>query len=478
MRAPAHLAAAAAPLEQLRAGMEDLIVRPSPRLTPLGVLVTLAVAGWLIAAPTQAQDDGEPDPSFSGDGLLANGNEPYAAWTPRALAVLPNQEVVVVGDLTTSVGMDHLRISVAGDAITTCQAGIPLLADFEGLTALVDRAGRLVVAGRSTFTGAPDQQRGLIGRFTATNPCSFDSGWSDNGWQILDGASFCDGEDCAVVDVAEIPTTNAALYALLSSRVNSLVARLFVVRFRGGDGEVDVTFGVDGYAEVTAPDLGTLSSLGAQLVIDGAERPLVIATRYDPDAALDADPFLFRFTADGERDASFGDDGVEVLNDTSVDGFPAGLALSSNGAVGYGINLDSGSFVTARAAVRMPDGAGDDVILSAKRITGIAAQGDGKFLVLLDETTDDGMEIYRLRWNGTSFNPDPTFGNAGHFPLDVDLGGANWEEGTALVLSTGRPWLAGRADGDSSSGMFAMRLRSGFVFADGFELGSTFFWRR
>lgn len=454
-------------------------MRPSRRLRPFAAVVVSIAAAWLPPTPAHAQIDGEPDPSFSGDGILSNGNEPFGQWEPRALAVMPNQEVVVVGDLASTAGMDHLRVSVNGNAITECEAGILLLAELEGLAVLVDRAGRLVVGGRSTFSGAPDQDRGLIGRFTSANPCTFDSSWSDNGWQILDGESFCDTEECAVVDLAESPTAGARLYALLASRVNSLVARLFVVGFRA-NGDVDTSFGDGGYAEVATTELGTLSSTGAQLVVDGGGRPLVLASRYDPDIVLDADPFLIRFTDGGDLDMTFGDDGVEVVDDISgIDGFPAGLVLGSDGALVFGINLDSGNG-TGRASVMRPDGSPPlNALFPNRRIAGVAVQGDGKPLVLLDDVTDDGMEMARLLV-GTAgvLDPDPTFGSAGSVALDVDLGGADWDQPVAMVLSTGRPWLVGRAAGDSGAGMFAMRLRNRFVFADGFEIGTTSFWRR
>jgi hypothetical protein len=453
-------------------------MRRAPRTLPLAIVAALATAS-LSFEPAMAQVDGLPDSSFSGDGILSDGSEPYGQWDPRALAVLPNQEVVVVGDLASTVGMDHLRVSVNGNAVTECAAGILLLAEFEGLAVLVDRAGRLVVAGRSTFTGAPDQDRGLIGRFTSANPCAFDSGWSDNGWQILDGESFCDSEDCAVLDLAESPTAGARLYALLSSRVSSLVARLFVVGFRA-NGDLDTSFGDGGYAEVTAPDLGTLSGVGAQIVVDAAGRPLVLATRWDPDVAVDPDVFLARFTAAGVLDSDFHVDGIQIVDDIAAyDTFPAGLVLLADGSVAVGINRpnrDTCAVFGFRADGTSAGGAGGNFGLST-RIGGLAGQGDGKLLVLLDDLTSDKMETLRLVF-GDVIDVDPTYGDGGSWPLDVDLGGGDAQQTVALVLSTGRPWLVGTADGDSGAGMFAMRLRNRYVFADGFEIGTTSFWRR
>ena len=451
-------------------------MRPSLRLRALAAVVSLATAAVLTAAAASAQVDGLPDESFSGDGVLSDGTEPFAEYVPRALAVRPNQEVVVVGDLAPTVGMDHLIVNVAGNLITECGAGILLLGEFEGLAVLVDRAGRLVVAGRSTFSGAPDQDRGLIGRFTSANPCAFDGSWSDNGWQVLDSESFCDTEECAVVDLAESPTAGARLYALLASRVNSLVVRLFVVGFRA-NGDVDTSFGDGGYAEVTTPDLGTLSSVGAQLVVDAVGRPLVLATRWDPDVAVDPDVFLARFTAAGVLDSDFHVDGIRIVDDIEAyDAFPAGLVLLAEGSVALGINLtnrDRGAVYTLRA-----DGSfvGAGVNLGSTRIGGLAAQGD-KLLVLLDDLTSDKMETLRLVF-GDVIDVDPTYGDGGSWPLDVDLGGGDLQQTVALVLSTGRPWLVGTADGDAGAGMFAMRLRNRYLFADGFEIGTTSFWRR
>ena len=73
---------------------------------------------------------------------------------------------------------------------------------------------------------------------------------------------------------------------------------------------------------------------------------------------------------------------------------------------------------------------------------------------------------------------DDSFGFLGAGAVEIDLGGGDWQESTALVLSAGRPFVVGRAAGDAADGMFAARLRNRYVFADGFEIGATSFWRR
>jgi hypothetical protein len=443
-------------------------------LRPFATAVALLAVGWLAAVPAPAQVDGSLDPGFSGDGVLSNGNEPFSIYTPRAVAVLPNQEVVVVGDLAPTLGMDHLRVSVDGNALTECDAAIAQLDEFEGLAVLVDRAGRLMVTGRGTFSGTPDQDRGLVGRFTAASPCTFDNTWSDDGWQTLDGTSFCDDEDCALIDLAESPTESARLYGLLSSRVNSLVARLFVVRFYV-NGSVDGTFGVDGYAELAEAGLGTLTSV-ARLAVDAAGRPLVLASRYDPNSSLDADSFIARFTIGGALDSSFSGNGWIEIGDTDQnDSFPADLVVAADGTLLIGDNVDD----VGRIVAIRPDLTTTSRSFTDHRLAGLAAQGNGRMLALLDSLLGDETAVDRL-WDdgGASLQHDDSFGPLGRAILDVDLGGANWQQGTAIVLSTGRPWLVGRAAGDSGAGLFAMRLRNRYVFADGFEIGTTSRWRR
>src|SRR5687768_10777407 len=100
--------------------MGGLTMRPSRRLRPLAVAVVLLAGSSLPTPPARAQVDGSPDPAFSSDGILSFGAEPFPQYTAHALAVMPNQEVVVVGDLASTAGMDHLRVSVNGNTVTEC----------------------------------------------------------------------------------------------------------------------------------------------------------------------------------------------------------------------------------------------------------------------------------------------------------------------------------------------------------------------
>jgi hypothetical protein len=436
------------------------------------LVFALTAAGWLAAATARAAD-GELDPLFAGDGVLSDGSGPFVGDLPHAVAVFPNQDLVVVGDLGSSSGMDHVTISANGNALTYCEATIPSLSSFQGRAVLVDRAGRLVVGGVGTLTGSPSQQRGVVGRFEDDDDCDFDTHWSGDGWQALDGESFCDSESCAVIDLAESPTASARLYALLSSHVNLLVSRLFVVRFTANGG-LDTSFGVDGYAEVAASTLGTLSSSGAQLAVDVRGRPLVLASRWDPDASADADTFVLALTTDGDLDTTFGFGGFRLLEDDDTqDSLPGALAIAPNGFVGMGINYQP---LGCLVGGLYPDGMLQGIGCTDNSVGGLALQGDGKLLFVLDNGADD--DTVTLRMSLTPFAFDPTFGDDGAASFDVDLGGADWQEVTAMVLSTGRPVLVGRAAGDAGAGMFAVRLTSRYVFADGFESGTTSFWRR
>jgi hypothetical protein len=222
---------------------------------------------WLVlltaAAPLAAVPDGALDDDFAGDGVLGF----YFADLARAAATLPDQSIAIVGDLETAIEprVDWMKVTTFATT-ADCGAGVFSLTTFEGRVALVDRAGGLVIGGVATFSGAPSQQVALVARFGPSDCSSFSSGWSGAGWEVLDTESFCDTENCLLVDLVESWGESPRLYALLESRVNSLVSRFFVVAF-AANGNLDTSFGADGYAEVTLPDLGQLAAGGAYLDI-------------------------------------------------------------------------------------------------------------------------------------------------------------------------------------------------------------------
>jgi hypothetical protein len=453
--------------------------RPRPRARPL--LALAAVLAGLVAPPATAAPDGTLDPTFNGDGVLG----PISGHQARAAAVLPNQDVAVVGELliTPEPLVDVFRAFADGSGGTDCGQGIFSLASFTGLAVLADRGGKLVIGGVATFSGAPSQEVALIARFGGASLCTFDSGWSGAGWEALDDESFCDPEDCLLVDLAEAPTATPRLFALVESRVNLFVSRYFVVAFEA-DGNVDGSFGTGGYAEVSAAGLGSLAAGGAHLAVDPLGRPLVLAARYDPDVGLDADPFVARFEGDGDLDPTFAGGGIHILSDhEDVDEFGADIVVGAAGWIYAGVyDISTGNGLSWLYG-KAPQGPSWTTLGSAnRRLAAIAAQGDARAVTVSDLLDEDSLEVRRLierSLPSLGWTPDDSFGTAnGAGKFDVDLGGGNGQQAVALVLSAGRPVLVANAETTGGGeALVLIGLRNRHLFVDGFELGSMARWQ-
>jgi hypothetical protein len=444
-----------------------------PTLDSRLVLTFSLCISAVLGAPVLAAD-GDQDPTFG----LAGVHGPDTGYLVRAATRLPNQYLAVVGPLDTGddARVDWARMSSDGIATWDCGALVPLVATFEGRAAAVDRNGNLLVGGTVTTAGST-KERALIARFAAADPCdTLDTSWSDSGFELLDGNSHCDIEDCSLVGIAEAPSPSSHLFVLVESKVDSSVSRYFVVAFQSS-GAINPLFGVDGWAEVAASGLGTLSSRGARLAADSAGRPLVLATRHHPGVPSDLDPVIVRFTTGGVIDTTFPTGGFRVIsNDATTDQEGTGLVIAADGAVYVAVNSLAADH-TGSLYGGMPEAGWPGSGTGGRPIAALALQGDGKILTVANATDGDVFVVSRFVRTATGWDTDWSFGSLpGHELYDVDLGGADGQRVVAIVLSEGRPIVLGNADTDTGDELFAIRLRNRYLFADGFESGSRVFW--
>ncbi len=445
----------------------------APFAPRLAVATAMLLGGaTLLVAPALAAD-GDQDPAFGVAGVFG----PRYGQLVRDAATLPNQDIAVVGSLTISSDplVDWLYVTGDGHAIVECGQSIPFLASFMGNAVIADRSGRLLVGGTATLAGSTGQDRALLVRYSLGGQCgSLDSSWSGNGWQLLDPQGLCASADCSLADVAEAPTNTPNLFALVESKVNLFVSRYFVAAFLNG-GDIDTGFGTSGYAEVTATGIGTLESGGAHLAIDPKGRPMVLATRFDPNQSLDADPVLLRFTAAGALDTTFESGGIKVLHDDpQIDEVGVALAIASDGtpyAEVNSISPDHTGWILGRGP-----GAWMGVGNGAEPLAALVLQGDGKVLTVGNSTSFDGFEVTRLIPTPAFFVWDESFTGDGIEGYDVNLGGANGQQAVVMVLSGGRPVMLGNADTSIGEALFAIRLKNRYLFADSFEVGAKSRW--
>jgi hypothetical protein len=73
--------------------------------------------------------------------------------------------------------------------------------------------------------------------------------------------------------------------------------------------------------------------------------------------------------------------------------------------------------------------------------------------------------------------PDTSFDGDGVQRVEIDVVANGWDQGLALTLAGGKPQAVGHSQTQSGGQRFALvRLTNALIFADGFELGSTWAW--
>jgi uncharacterized delta-60 repeat protein len=414
----------------------------------LGVALALGLAALAVAAPS------DRDPAFDADGVVAHDLGAYTRF--QDVAALSSGDSVAVGST---------RALSAGPPPSSV------------IAARYDSAGALRSPIRHISVGEPAEAIG-----------------SQRQMQVA------------------VDSQNRVLVAVGTDAGNLVVARL-----TGDDLALDTSFSGDGLTVPLAVDPDDVDVIGIDVTDD--DRPTVVANYVDPGPKM----LIARWTAGGDKDTAFGkngritvgsaDTGAQASDMFVEGGFtwvarslnPGGLDVarygsSTTGAAfntpasvetnymriqpsGTGAIVAGAEPVGADITVRLAklSGAGDvDITFGTPTATvpgltgilrGIAVQGDGKIVGVL-QTTDPGaakrLTLVRFNADGT---PDSTFapGQNSHFATD-DLGFANTsvepEGGLAIaaddkVLVAGRTYVASADDAGAGDQAFVARYGAG-----------------
>ncbi|MGQ0617474.1 MAG: hypothetical protein ACT4PW_10860 [Acidimicrobiia bacterium] len=231
---------------------------------------TLYASGWAATGDDQAMaavrfgDDGEPDPTFGTDGVatinVASGGK--AAELARSIVVQSDGKVVIAGPA------EH-DPSAAGDAAR----------DTDIALARFDRAGQL----------DPSFGQSGIARFDlSTGVADGDSFVGDTAW----GLSALD-DDRLVVVAAKVGADPGG-------------DRDFAVMRLTPEGAADPSFGTEGVFDLDVGADSGDSPREATVLPDGK----LLVSGYSSDADDVVRAVLFRLSADGQLDRTFGTDGV------------------------------------------------------------------------------------------------------------------------------------------------------------------------
>jgi uncharacterized delta-60 repeat protein len=462
-------------------------MRPFWTALPL-FFVTLALASPAGAA------DGDFDPAFDLDGWNI-----YAApgdyWNRLLLA--PDGAAVAWGRRwnATSAQEIHWRRLTDGGLGTLCtwtSAGATLMAPSD---ATFDSEGRLVVAGTVDYGAGP-----VLGVARFLYPaCTLDPDFDGGGFAVhdldLDDGAISFVSVAAVRWYSSFPLQQRRLLIAIRRVAHNEEDQAWLVRLRD-DGTIDTGFGGGDGELLLATERGPY-----QIVVAHDGRLLVGGRKGTID---DEDTFVRKVDRDGVADGTFG-----VGGEATVDFSPAGdssdvlwrLTAAPDGRIvlagSTDYNPEAGA-IDRRPAVAILTASGlPDPSFSGDGRTFLGThgwstmafeaemQGDGR--ILLATSTQVASEIgfiadlghvVRLTRSGQQ---DATFGAGGEVAIDWNEVADGKDNVSRLRLgSDGRIWASGVAEvpngGETQSRAWVARLQNSYLFADGFERGSTANW--
>ena len=298
------------------------------RVTPASVLLCALIATLaltVLAAPA-AWADGEPDPTFDGDGRLASDPTAYAERVTD-IAIDGEGRIVVAYNATDPkvLGPSKAVVSrylpdgsidssfVGGGTVFVEWAGGPTPTEVVNSVA-IDGAGRIVVGGHVIM--GPSSFDLAAARFLPNG--EHDASFSNDGlvtFQPPEGGGTDVGKSVAVDSSGRV----------LLAGYSSPPARFALVRF-DAVGEPDKSFSGDGAVVTNFP--GTVSSEANALAIDAFGRP-TLAGRL---SNVGDNTFgVARYDASGTLDPTFDGDGLATLGFESMNVAALDIAIDAEG---------------------------------------------------------------------------------------------------------------------------------------------------
>jgi uncharacterized delta-60 repeat protein len=458
---------------------------------------TLTVA--LFAGAPAGAADGDFDPAFDGDGIhFYTSPGSYGSAMLRA----PDDAVVVWGTRSeaTSASEVHWRRVAVGGVGALCTFTPPGAEYVAARGAAFDPDGRLLIAVAVDFGAGT-----VLGVLRVLYPTcdldgAFDGGFATHALDLGPGGAMEIAGVAGARWYEPFPLQRRrVLVAIAKPGDGTFVRDTWLVRLLD-DGQLDAGFGGGDGVAMIAPGRfarGMAAGLDGKFLIPGLIQ-----------AGGDEDTFVLRIDRSGVPDPGFGTGGEAVVDYT-----PAGesyddlarISVAPDGRIvlvgATDLDAQPGVFALRGAVAVLRANGTPDTSFSADGRTFTAAfgystwgtsaamQGDGR--ILLSAWTQDGPSLpfgaggpdgfgHLLRF--ARHGPvDTTFGTDGRVDFDWDLvtDGADGAQGVALA-EDGRIWIEGAVETPVSVGtdqrVWIARLANSYLFADGFERGSTAGW--
>ena len=494
----------------VRARCQHSPCRPARRWGSLA-LALLALA----AAPAS--------PLHAGDGdVLLHGTVNFDLGggltdSAKGAAVQPDGKIVLVGTVSSASGGWNLavaRVLPNGNPDTTFGTGGRVINPFPvqsldtwGAAVVVASDGRILVAGSLDFVG---DHLFLIGRLLANGQP--DPAFGNSTTPGLSYLVFDDGGGHSHADAAAL-TLDANGRPVVVGTAGMIAGSDFAVARLTTAGLPDNGFSGDGQTTVAVDPANSLSDIGRAVAIDRLGRIVVAGSTQTSTSVNGAFDFgIVRLLPDGGLDSSFNAGGRLAV------GFDFGGNFADH-AYAVAVQPDNKILVAGRAAVsgtspwlwvvaRLTEnstpqpldstfhsgqgyvvgdfacGPGDTACADRDAVYAMALQGDGRIVLAgegggLPPPTPHNLDFgaARLLANG---QPDLSFGtHSGAMTFDFNRGTGSHNDGAyAWALAPdGRIVVAGYSEWNGLDTDFGWaRLDNSYIFADGFDWGSTRAW--
>ncbi len=425
--------------------MQGFTLQPDGTLTITGQTSSISPDG---VATVRLLPSGQPDSSYSGDGLAETSVPGSTNAYGLAVAVDGAGRTIVAGSQTyagpASESFNNggvlLRYSTTGAIDSSFGSSgfagfqYPIDSIDEGVAVAIDSSQRVLVAGTTDRDPESFNTDLFLARYTAAGVLDTTFGGGD-GVAIVGstgGFGFDEARDVAFDSLGRIVVAGADIDYPGSPFESVVLARF------SSSGALDATFGSDGVSESSGVP-GSPNSLA----IDASDRP-VIAGRSNVSGGYRS-MIVARFDTAGALDTTFADSNGYAKADFGATSRAKGVALDSTGKIVAGGQADT-SFAAARFTTT---GALDPTFSSDGMVTaqlgGAGFDGadalaiDGSNKVLLAGDVDDDFTVARFTAAGAL---DPSFSGDGK--ATADLGGTQ-TVGSVGLDSSGRILVAGTA---------------------------------
>ncbi|HEU4664750.1 MAG TPA: hypothetical protein VFS55_12050 [Dokdonella sp.] len=463
-----------------------------------------ALALLLAASGLALADDGDPDPTFSGDGKA------LFAWpttysdldvlqvSTRAVAVLGDGSVVTTGAFDTAGGADDFdacgvaKFTPSGAIDAAFGLGGWQLVYLEAQPFNDDCIGILPAPGNGMFViGATESMARpyeTLGVVKLRADGSLDTTFGSGGKVRITSQPFGANAGMLFHGAVRAPDGKLLVYGYCTDCGHGSFEDFMVVRVNT-NGSVDTGFGNAGWVSFgrTDADDHYLPETATTLAVDTQGRIVIGGHREDYDDQDDRGiPMFVRLLPDGDLDTSFNGTGyldVDLLGSyrvpaIAIDPYNDGIIVAANINATSGITPGTLVFRVRRDG-SLDTNFGDNglVVLQyedGSNVAALAVRQDRRIVAAgwIDPTGVDTRSFFAARMHSTGVL-DATFDGNGVNRYTFSAGTADVQVATAMTLSGERPVIAGLL---TPAGPFpdaytlgVLRLQSDAIFRDGLD---------